>query len=172
MDYRADRDREVKEFAEEVISIDRVSRVVAGGRRFRFRALVVIGDHKGQVGIGVAKAGEVSAAVQKAVAQAKRSLITVPLHRHGTIPHDVTARFAGAKVLLKPAAPGTGVIAGGALRRILEVAGVTDVLSKSLGSTNKLNNCYAALEALGQLEARAEEPKSKSAAKSAAKAKP
>lgn len=151
-------DYPAKEFQEEVISIDRVARVVAGGRRFRFRALVVIGDRKGQVGVGVAKAGEVQVAVQKAVAQAKRSLITVPLHKHGTIPHEVNVRYSGARLLLKPAAPGTGVIAGGSLRRILEVAGVTDVLSKSLGSSNKLNNCYAAIKALSELRAREDVP--------------
>ncbi len=141
----------VREMREEVIAIDRVARVVAGGRRFRFRALVVVGDGHGQAGVGVAKAGEVALAVQKAVAKAKKSLITVPLVGHGTIPYEVNVRHAGAHVMLKPASPGTGVIAGGAVRRILEVAGVSDVLSKSFGSTNKLNNCYATMAALAEL---------------------
>jgi small subunit ribosomal protein S5 len=146
------REEQAKEFREEVIAIDRVARVVAGGRRFRFRALAVVGDGKGRVGMGVAKAGEVSGAIQKAIARAKASLLTVPL-KNGTIPHAVNARFAGAQIMLKPAGPGTGVIAGGAIRPVLEVAGVTNVLSKAFGSTNKLNNCYATFKALAQLEA-------------------
>lgn len=140
-------DRDQKEYTERVISIDRVARVQKGGRRFRFRAVSVVGDGKGKVGMGIAKATDVTSAVSKASAKAKKSMITVPLYRHGTIGYEVLARHAGAKVLLKPASPGTGVIAGGAVREVLEVAGVSDVLSKSLGSSNKINTTYATLEA-------------------------
>lgn len=147
-DYTA---TEQKEFVERVISIDRVARVVKGGRRFRFRALVVVGDGKGRVGLGIAKAGDVTTSVSKAAAQAKKSLITVPLYRHGTIGYEVLAKHAGAKVLLKPAGPGTGVIAGGAVREALEVAGVSDVLAKSLGSSSKINTTYATLKGFEQL---------------------
>ncbi len=141
------------EFKEAVIAVSRVARVVAGGRRFRFRALVAVGDGRGRVGVAVAKASEVGAAVTKASTQAKRHAINIPIHRHGTIPHETLARFAGAQVLLKPAGPGAGLIAGGTVRQILEVAGISDVLSKSFGSTNKLNTAYATLKALGQLSA-------------------
>lgn len=144
-------DREQKEYTERVISIDRVARVQKGGRRFRFRAVSVVGDGKGKVGMGIAKAGDVTSAVTKATAKAKKAMITVPLYRHGTIGYEVLAKHAGAKVLLKPASPGTGVIAGGAVREVLEVAGVTDVLSKSLGSSNKINTTYATLEAFKEL---------------------
>lgn len=140
-------DRDQKEYTDRVISIDRVARVQKGGRRFRFRAVSVVGDGKGKVGMGIAKATDVTSAVSKASAKAKKSMITVPLYRHGTIGYEVLARHAGAKVLLKPASPGTGVIAGGAVREVLEVAGVSDVLSKSLGSSNKINTTYATLEA-------------------------
>lgn len=152
MEYR---DRNRSEFDERVIAIDRVSRVVAGGRRFRFRALVVVGDKKGQVGMGVAKAGDVTSAVTKATDQAKKHFIKVPITKSGTIPYVVHARHAGAKILLRPAAPGAGIIAGGAIREIMSVSGVKDVLSKSLGSTNKLNNSYATFEALKKLQLQA-----------------
>ncbi|MBI3984240.1 30S ribosomal protein S5 [Candidatus Microgenomates bacterium] len=152
-----------EQLRQEVITVDRVSRVVAGGRRFRFRALVVVGDGQGGIGVGVAKAGEVSAAVDKAAARAKRDQIKFPLTASGTLPHTSQARFAGAEVLLKPAGPGTGVIAGGAVRQVLEVAGVRDVLSKAFGSANKLNNCYATLAALTQLKALPVRTKSDSA---------
>ncbi len=145
-------DNEQKEFTERVISIDRVARVVKGGRRFRFRAVVVIGDGKGQVGMGISKAGDVTSAVTKATGKAKKSLQRIHLYKHGTIGYEVLAKHAGAKVLLKPASPGTGVIAGGAVREVLEVAGVTDVLSKSLGSSNKINTSYATLKAFKELE--------------------
>jgi len=139
-----------KEFEENVIAIDRVARVVKGGRRFRFRATVVIGDGKGRVGLGIGKGGEVTTAIAKAVARARRSLITVSL-RDGTIPHEVTIQFSGAQVMLKPASAGTGVIAGGAVRSVVEAAGIHDLLTKSLGSTNKVNNAYATIMALSQL---------------------
>lgn len=143
-------------FTEEVIAIDRVARVVKGGRRFRFRALVAVGDRRGRIGLAVAKAGDVGSAIKKANAKAQKQLFHVPLTDQGTIPHEVNVRYAGAQILLKPAGPGTGVIAGRTIRPILEAVGISDVLSKSLGSTNKLNSCYAVIAALKQLEARPE----------------
>ncbi len=140
-------DREEKQFDERVVHVDRVARVVKGGRRFRFRALVVVGDHKGKVGIGSAKGADVTAAVTKAVEVAKKHFINVPLYK-GTLPHDHEAKVGGARILLKPAAPGTGLIAGGVVRTVLEVAGVSNVLSKSLGSTNKTNTAYATIAAI------------------------
>lgn len=150
---------QVKEFEEKVIAIDRVTRVVKGGRRFRFRATVVIGDGRGRVGVGVGKGSEVQTSIAKAVSRAKSQLIEVPLAAH-TIPHEVEVRFAGAQVLLKPASAGTGVIAGGAVRNVVEAAGIHDLLSKSLGSSNKVNNAYATIMALSQL--RAPKPKQSS----------
>ena len=147
-------EREPKEFEEKVIAIDRVTRVVKGGRRFRFRSTVVIGDGNGRVGVGVGKGGEVQSSIAKAVAKAKRDMITVPLVNR-TIPHEVEVRFSGARVLLKPASEGTGVIAGGAIRNVVEIAGIHDLLSKSLGSSNKVNTAYATIEALKSLRATA-----------------
>ncbi len=144
-----------KQFDERVVNIDRVARVVKGGRRFRFRALVVVGDHKGSVGIGVSKGADVTTAITKAVDVAKKNMIKISLYKH-TIPHEVEAKVSGANVLIKPASPGTGIIAGGAVRVVLEVAGVNDVLSKSLGSSNKVNISYAVLEALKQLRPKSE----------------
>lgn len=142
--------REPKEFEEEVIQIDRVTRVVKGGRRLRFRATVAIGDKNGRVGIGTGKSTEVAGAIQKGVAQAKKDLIKVNLI-NGTVPHQVKVKYKSAKVLILPAAPGTGIIAGGAVRKVLELAGVHNVLSKSLGSTNRLNCTRAAYKALAAL---------------------
>lgn len=136
-----------KQFDERVVHIDRVARVVKGGRRFRFRALVVIGDHKGKVGIGTSKGADVTAAVAKAVDVAKKNIVTLSLYK-STIPHEAEAKVSGAHVLVKPASSGTGLIAGGVVRTVLEVAGITDALSKSLGSTNKINIAYATVEAL------------------------
>jgi len=138
---------EEKQFDERVVNIDRVARVVKGGRRFRFRALVVIGDHKNRVGIGSAKGADVTAAVTKAVDVAKKNMITLSLYK-GTIPHETEAKVGGAKILIKPASPGTGLIAGGVVRIILEVGGVSNALSKSLGSSNKTNTAYATIAAL------------------------
>ncbi len=143
--------QEEKQFDERVVNIDRVARVVKGGRRFRFRALVVIGDHKGRVGIGIAKGADVTAAVAKAVDVAKKQLLTISLY-NGTIPHEAEAKVGGAHILVKPAAPGTGLIAGGVVRTVLEVAGVNNALSKSLGSSNKINTAYAAIAALQSVE--------------------
>ncbi len=148
---------QMKEFEDRVISIDRVARVVKGGRRFRFRATVVVGDRRGRVGVGVGKGSEVMTSIAKAVAIGKRNLITVPMYGT-TIPHEVTVRFSGAQVMLKPASAGTGVIAGGAVRSVVELAGIHDILTKSLGSSNKINNAYATLAALTQLQARPERP--------------
>jgi small subunit ribosomal protein S5 len=138
---------EEKPFDERVLHIDRVARVVKGGRRFRFRALVVVGDKKNKVGVGISKGADVTSAVAKATDVAKKNMISVSLHK-GTLPHDVQAKVGGANILIKPASPGTGLIAGGVVRTILEVAGVHNVLSKSLGSTNKANIAYATIEAL------------------------
>lgn len=142
---------EEKQFDERVMNIDRVARVVKGGRRFRFRALVVVGDRKNKVGIGIAKGADVTAAVAKAVDVAKKNFITVKLHK-GTLPHESEAKVGGARILIKPASAGTGLIAGGVVRTVLEVAGVSDVLSKSLGSTNKINTAYATIAALDAIE--------------------
>jgi small subunit ribosomal protein S5 len=138
---------EEKQFDERVMNIDRVARVVKGGRRFRFRALVVLGDHKGKVGIGVSKGSDVTTAVAKAVDVARKNMITIHMY-NGTIPHEAEAKVSGARILVKPAAPGTGLIAGGAVRTILEVAGIHNALSKRLGSSNKVNIAYATLAAL------------------------
>lgn len=141
---------EEKQFDERTLHIDRVARVVKGGRRFRFRALVVVGDRKNKVGIGMAKGADVTAAVTKATDVAKKHMIAVPLYK-GTLPHDTEAKVSGARILLKPASAGTGLIAGGVVRTVLEVAGVSNALSKSLGSTNKANTAYATIAALQQL---------------------
>ncbi len=138
---------EEKQFDERVVHIDRVARVVKGGRRFRFRALVVVGDRKNRVGIGISKGADVTAAVTKATESAKKHLIVVNLYK-GTLPHEAEAKVSGARILLKPASAGTGLIAGGVVRTILEVAGVKNALSKSLGSTNKANTAYATIAAL------------------------
>lgn len=148
---RSDGPPEEKQFDERVIHIDRVARVVKGGRRFRFRALVVVGDRKGRVGIGIAKGADVTAAVAKAVDVAKKNFMTLKLYK-GTFPHESQAKVGGSNILLKPAAAGTGLIAGGVVRTVLEVAGVSNALSKSLGSANKINTAYATLEALKTME--------------------
>lgn len=141
---------EEKQFDERTLHIDRVARVVMGGRRFRFRALVVAGDHKGRVGVGLAKGADVSTAVTKATDVAKKQMIKVAIFK-GTLPHEVETKVGGARVLLKPASAGTGLIAGGAIRSVLEVAGVTNVLSKSLGSSNQVNIAYATIKGLSNL---------------------
>lgn len=147
---RNKREKEVKEFEEAILQIDRVTRVVKGGRRLRFRVSVVIGDQKNRVGFGIGKSSEVMIGIQKAVAKAKKNLMTVPIFR-GTIPHPQSGSFKASQVLLFPAPEGKGVIAGGAVRKILELAGVRDVLSKVHGSRNKLNVAYATLNALRML---------------------
>ncbi len=136
-----------KEFDTVTINIDRVSRTVKGGRRMRFKALVVIGNHKNKVGIGVAKGGDVTSAVQKATAKAKKSMIEFNMDGE-TICHEVETRATGADILMKPAAPGTGIIAGGVVRSIIGLTGIKNLISKSLGSTNKVNIAYAVIDGL------------------------
>lgn len=162
---------EEKQFDERTLHIDRVARVVKGGRRFRFRALVVVGDRKQKVGIGTAKGADVTAAVTKATEVAKKNMISVSLYK-GTLPHDVEAKVGGAHILLLPASTGTGLIAGGVVRVILEVAGVHNALSKSLGSTNKTNTAYATIQALQNLVPASQWVTAKSAPKDKAAKKP
>ena len=147
---RAAQSIEEKQFDERVLHIDRVARVVKGGRRFRFRALVAVGDHKGRVGVGVSKGPDVTAAVTKATEVAKKHMIKVALYK-GTVPHDAESKVAGARILLKPASVGTGLIAGGVVRTILEITGINNVLSKSFGSTNRTNMAYATIASLESL---------------------
>ncbi len=142
--------REPKEFEETTLSVDRVTRVVKGGRRLRFRAVVVTGNKKGKVGLGTGKASEVQSAVQKAAATAKKNMIRIPIVQ-GTIPHEVDHKFKAARIRLVPAREGTGIIAGGALRVVLEHAGVQNVLSKQYGTSNKLVNAQATIKALKRL---------------------
>lgn len=147
--------REKPEFEERVVHISRNSKVVKGGRRFSFGALVVVGNGKGRVGYGLGKAAEVAEAIRKAGENAKRNLVTVTM-RGTTLPHDALGKFSGAQVLIRPASKGTGIIAGGPCRAVLELAGVRDVLAKSLGSNNHLNVTKATLTALGQLRSKEE----------------
>lgn len=139
-----------EEFSEQVIQINRVARVMAGGKRLRFRAVVVVGNSAGRVGLGVAKASDVVTAIQKASRLAKKNLITVPI-KNETIPHEILQSFGSAKVLLKPASKGTGIIAGGPIRVIANLAGIKNISSKILGSQNKMNNLKAAIIALEKL---------------------
>jgi small subunit ribosomal protein S5 len=141
---------EEKQFDERVVFVNRVARVVKGGRRFRFQALVILGDHKGRVGVGVSKGTDVQMAVTKATDVAKKQLLTIPMY-NSTLTHEVEGKVGGAKILIKPAAQGTGLIAGGVVRTVLEVAGIENALSKSHGSSNRLNTAYATLEALSKM---------------------
>jgi len=145
---------EKTEYEQKLLDVARVVRVVAGGRRFRFRAVVVIGNKRGKVGLGAAKGQDVSLAVEKATAKAKKHLINIPLLK-GTIPHQVEAKYSSAKVLLKPGRPGRGIVAGGAVRVICNLAGIENISAKIIGRTsNKLNNAQATIKALQELKVR------------------
>lgn len=152
---RRERSAEEKMFEEQTIAIDRVSRTVKGGRRLRFKALVVVGDRKSRVGVGVAKGRDVQQAIEKATNIAKKNLVTIPLVNE-TIPHDIEVKYGAARVMLKPAVKGTGIIAGGVVRAVIGVTGINNLVTKSLGSTNKVNIAYATVKALSQLKPRNE----------------
>lgn len=151
--HNDDQGRERSEFDQKVVEVKRVTRVVAGGKRMRFRALVVIGDHKGRVGLGLRKGADVSESVNKAVNAAKKNLVALPLVNE-TIPHEMNVKYKSSKLMLKPARPGTGVIAGGAVRSVMELAGVKNVVSKMLGSNNKVNNIKAIFAAFKQMKSK------------------
>ena len=140
------------DWQERVVQIRRVTKVVKGGKKLSFRAILVIGNEKGQVGVGVGKASDVIGAVKKAVTDGKKNLVTIPLTKNNSIPHIITGRSGAAKVIIRPSAPGSGVIAGGAVRTMLELGGVKNILAKQLGSGNPLNNARAAVDAIKNLK--------------------
>jgi small subunit ribosomal protein S5 len=145
--------RERSEFDQKVVEVKRVTRVTAGGKRMRFRALVVIGDHKGKVGMGLKKGADVSESVNKAVNAAKKNMVTLPLVAE-TIPHELKIKYKSSSLMLKPARPGTGVIAGGAVRSVMELAGIKNIVCKMLGSNNKVNNVKATFEAFKKMKSK------------------
>jgi small subunit ribosomal protein S5 len=143
--------QEDKEFEDRVVQVNRVSKKTSGGNKIGFSILVVLGDRKGRVGAGLGKAGDVLSGIRKGSAYAKKHMVTVPLHEDRTIPHRIELKYGAAKILLKPAPRGSGIIAGGAVRVILELSGLKDVVGKMLGTNNKITNVYATLEALKKL---------------------
>ena len=145
-------DAGVPELQERVVYINRVSKVVKGGRRFALTALVVVGDGNGRVGVGMGKSSEVPTAIKKGVEDAKKNMFTVPLTENKTLPHDVVGEFGSGRVLIRPAVPGTGVMAGGPVRAVMELAGVQDVITKSLGTSNAMNVVKAAAEGLKSMQ--------------------
>lgn len=154
--FRSDRKkREKPEFEQKLLDLARVTRVVKGGRRFSFRATMVIGDRKGRVGVGVGKGSDVSNAIGKAVNDAKKDMITVDIST-GTIAYDIDVKMGSAKIMLKPAREGRGIVAGGAVRAVVDLAGIKDIVSKSLGTANKLNVARAAIKALREFEVKAD----------------
>lgn len=150
---REDGERIPREYDQKVVEVKRVTRVVAGGKRMRFRALVVIGDRKGKIGMGLKKGMDVAESVNKAINQAKKNMIILPL-ANGTIPHEVKIKYKASKLILMPARPGTGVIAGGAVRSVMDLAGVKNVISKMLGSSNKVNNIKAVFKAFETMKSK------------------
>lgn len=151
MEHQRNHDKDQpKEFIEKLVKLNRTAKVVKGGRRFSFSALTVVGDQKGRVGYGFGKANDVTEAIKKSIDKAKRNLVTLPL-RHGTLPHEIQATYKGSSVLLLPACSGTGIIAGGPVRAIMEAAGATDVMSKSLGSSTSINVVRATFKAVENL---------------------
>jgi small subunit ribosomal protein S5 len=161
--YRNNYQPEVKEFEETIVQINRISKKTKGGNQIRFSALVVVGDRKGKVGIGLSKAEDVRGAIAKAISKAKRTMITISL-RGTTIPYSTVEKFSAARVVLKPAPPGSGIIAGGPMRVVLEAAGIRDASGKILGTKNKISNVYAtlkALETIGKMEKKREILKNK-----------
>lgn len=153
--FKSDKKREKPEFEQKLLDLARVTRVVKGGRRFSFRATMVIGDRKGRVGVGVGKGSDVSNAIGKAVNDAKKSMITIDIST-GTIAYDMSVKKGSAKIMIKPAKEGRGIVAGGAVRAVVDLAGIKDIVSKSLGTSNKLNVARAAIEALREFETKAE----------------
>lgn len=148
-----DGERKAPDFDQKVVEVKRVTRVVAGGKRMRFRALVVIGDRKGRVGMGLKKGRDVAESVNKAVNQAKKNMVALPLI-HETIPHELNIKYKSSKLILRPAKAGTGVIAGGAVRSVMDLAGVKNVMSKMIGSNNKVNNVKAVFAAFKQMKSK------------------
>jgi len=169
--HRPYKERERDEFEQRIIDLRRVTRVMAGGKRLRFRACVVVGDHKDKIGYGVAKGKDVSLAVNKAVAQAKKDLLTVRMVE-GTIPHEMTVKYGAALVILRPAQVGTGIIAGGAVRSVLELSGIKNISAKILNSNNKVNNVKAVFKALQDMKERPVEDSTTSVKEKGKKEKP
>lgn len=139
-----------KEYVEKLIKLNRVAKVVKGGRRFSFSALVVVGNQRGEIGFGFGKANDVSEAIRKSIEKAKKKMVLIPV-KNSTIPHEIIGRYKSAKVIMRPAAPGTGVIAGGPVRAVMEAAGINDILSKSLGSSNSINIVKAVFNGLERM---------------------